>query len=126
MPLADKTAPPLHPKAPLRQPPVIRDVLPVRHAITVEKHEIIPGGLGDGLVENHRFAKPVIGMPDVPDGEGRLPRKTGNQFARGFPRTIVRDQHFVGRATLPRDPGENLGERVRTVVGADDQRDAGG
>ena len=118
----DKTAAPLDPKAGLGEALVVGNELRMRNAIAIREDEILTDSLGDGFVEKNGFAKSVVRMPEVVNGECDfaapiLDEETG--FVAG---TIVGDEDFIGKPGLATDAPEHLRERRGLFVGADNER----
>ena len=117
---AHETSPALHPTARFRQRGVIGHKPRMRHAIAIREDQIIAGGAGHGLVENDGLAEPRMRLPEVLERGRRGRRELLHQRARGFPRSVVGDEHLVRPAGLPREAAPRLGQRFRLVKSADD------
>jgi len=60
-------------------------------------------------------------MPEMVDGNLRLPAPTVDDGARFIAGAVVGNKHFVRLALLQHDATQDLGQRRRLLVGADDQ-----
>ena len=90
-----KTTPALHPKILFRQPRMVGNESVVRHAIAIQQNNVIARGGGEGFVEDDRFAKAEVLLPDMAHGRGQLLLPLGDEFAGGGARTVVRHQDFA-------------------------------
>jgi hypothetical protein len=79
----DETAAALHPGIPFRQSGVVAKEAGMRHAIAIQKNNVVACGGGETFVEDHCFTKTTVLLPDMAQGRRRFLLPLGNKFARG-------------------------------------------
>ena len=94
----------------------------MRHAVPVQEDQIIARCRLDGLVQDDGFAEALVRVPDMADGTARLRLPLVHQPAGRLRGTVIGDKNLVGPARLPGQTLQDLRQRVRLVIGADDQR----
>ena len=115
-------SPALHPATALGQCAMIRNELPVRNTIAVQEYEIISRGRSDGLVQNGRFEKAVIRMPEMnnprwsrltPSFDQRAGTTTAPGPARGADASLL----SASAGALMRRDCRLVLEKLKAVIG---------
>lgn len=89
-------------------------------AIAVHEYDVVAARSCDGLVGDRRGSESSIGMPDVVEWNRKRIGDLPNEV-RGLSRgAIVGDDHFKGSVCLIGQTAQGGSQRIRSVVGRDD------
>src|SRR5689334_23839812 len=101
---------------------MIRNKFLMRHAIAIEKHNVITGCSRNTPVENSRFKKAPVGLPQMLHRRAQFRFPSLNQFLCAVSRAIIRNKDLIRQKRLQRERSKNLFERLPLIVSTDDER----
>ena len=111
-----------HPAA-LGQPAVLRDVVGPRNAVAVEEQQVVARRPFGGAIACCTGAKAAVFLPDVLDGHRCRCTHRFDQGTCVIVGTVVSNNDLETAILLCDEPVEHRAQRVRPVIGRDDDRD---
>ena len=109
----------------MAQASVVLEAPRVADHVAVEAHDVVAGGAGHRLVADGGQPEPLVGVPHVMHRTGAGGPVPLDDGARRGPAAVVGHDDLEGGLGLPPQGVETGVERVRPVVGGDDDRDGG-